>query len=67
MGVHIRRGIKGINNYVFREEEKTQAFRKTADNNSIFGNFLGHTENETRSSSEILQYIYLRHHWAGKG
>ena len=42
------------------EKHKTQAFRKTADNDSLFENFFGHAETERRSSFEILEDIYLR-------
>ena len=60
MGVYIRRGIKWNKIYVFGEGHKPQSFRITADNVSLFDNFHGHSEAETGSSFETLEYIYLR-------
>jgi hypothetical protein len=60
VGVHIRREIELNKNYVFREEHELQAFRNTADNDSLYDNSLGHAEIESGSSFEILEYIYLR-------
>jgi len=60
MGVYIRRGIKWNKIYVFGEGHKPQAFRITADNDSLFDNFHDHSETETGNSFETLEYIYLR-------
>jgi len=60
MGVNIRWELIEIKMMYLGKKNKPQAFRKTADNESRFENFLDHAETGRRSSFEILEDIYLR-------